>query len=60
MPKKLKKLSAYVRDECKGCMREAARKLGTDWVNIKRWTKQGMRPNSFAESWLAQKGLIAG
>ena len=60
MPKKLKKLSAYVRDEAGGCMREAARKLGTDWVNIKRWTKGENKPQSFAADWLAQRGLIAG
>ena len=59
-PKKLKKLSIYVRDECGGNMREAARKLGTDFVNIRRWAYEGVHPSSFAENFLAQKGLIAG
>ena len=59
-PKKLKKLSAFVKDECGNNVRKAARKLGTDFVNVRRWAFEGVHPSSFAENFLAEKGLIAG
>lgn len=60
MPKKLKKLSTYVRDECGDNYREAGRKLGTDWTNIKRWATKEVAPSHLGESLLAAHGLIAG
>ena len=57
-PRKLKKLSSYVK-ECGG-YREAARKLGTDWTNVKRWAKKEVAPSHLGEGLLAQHGLIAG
>ena len=60
MPAKLRKLSDFLKKDCKGNLREAGRRLGIDWVNIDHWAKRGIVPCRPYREQLAAKGLIAG
>lgn len=60
MPAKLRKLSDFLKKDCKGNLREAGRRLNIDWVNIDHWAKRGIKPCRPYEEKLAALGFIAG